>query len=410
MNDQALLETMQRIGGLLFRRLRGDLSQSEEAVLREWLDQQDPAGREFFEQTTDEARIEEALRYLYGIDEDTALAEVLGRIQGGENRNGRRLLLWKRRYRYAAAAAVLVLIAGASVLLIRTRNESNMALLPVAQRYRNDVFPGGDKALLELSDGSRITLDSASDGEVARQGTTRVLKLDNGALAYHAGSSAAGSQGYGYNTISTPRGGQYQVLLPDGSKVWLNAASSLRFPTAFTGGERLVELTGEAYFQIASDASRPFKVHIPSTSTEIQVLGTDFNVEAYAEEGAIRTTLIGGAVRVTASGKASVLKPGQQASVSLDSTGTLSVISTVHTDDVIAWKNGLFKFEDAPIQSIMRQVSRWYDVNVVYNGRVDQQFIGTIPRQVPLSTLLKILESTGWVHFMIQGKKVIVMP
>ena len=134
MNDQALLETMQRIGGLLFRRLRGDLSQSEEAVLREWLDQQDPAGREFFEQTTDEARIEEALRYLYGIDEDTALAEVLGRIQGGENRNGRRLLLWKRPYRYAAAAAVLVLIAGASVLLIRTRNESNMALLPVAQR------------------------------------------------------------------------------------------------------------------------------------------------------------------------------------------------------------------------------------------------------------------------------------
>ena len=401
---------MQKIGGLLFRRLRGDLSQSEEAVLREWLDQQDPAGREFFEQTTDEARIEEALRYLYGIDEDTALAEVLGRIQGGENRNGRRLLLWKRPYRYAAAAAVLVLIAGASVLLIRTRNESNMALLPVAQRYRNDVFPGGDKALLELSDGSRITLDSASDGEVATQGTTRVLKLDNGALAYHAGTSAAGPQGYGYNTISTPRGGQYQVLLPDGSKVWLNAASSLRFPTAFTGGERLVELTGEAYFQIASDASRPFKVHIPSTSTEIHVLGTDFNVEAYAEEGAIRTTLIGGAVRVTASGKASVLKPGQQASVSLDSTGTLSVTSTAHTDDVIAWKNGLFKFEDAPIQSIMRQVSRWYDVNVVYNGRVDQQFIGTIPRQVPLSTLLKILESTGWVHFMIQGKKVIVMP
>lgn len=400
---------MQRIGGLLFRRLRGDLSQSEEVALREWLDQQDPAGREFFEQTTDEARIEEALRYLYGIDEDAALVEVLGRIQAGES-GKKRLFLWKRPYRYAAAAAVLVLIAGASILWISTRNGSNMASLPVAQRYRNDVSPGGEKAVLELSDGSRITLDSASDGEVARQGTTRVLKLDNGALAYHAGPSATNPQGLGYNTISTPRGGQYQVLLPDGSRVWLNAASSLRFPTAFTGGERLVELTGEAYFQIAGDASRPFKVHIPSTSTEIQVLGTDFNVEAYAEEGAIRTTLIGGAVRVTAAGKAAVLEPGQQATVTEGDAATLNVVSAVHTDDVIAWKNGLFKFEDAPIQSIMRQVSRWYDVNVIYNGKVDQQFIGTIPRQVPLSTLLKILESTGWVHFMIQGKNVIVMP
>jgi transmembrane sensor len=241
------------------------------------------------------------------------------------------------------------------------------------------------------------------------------LKLDNGALAYRANPpvtnpSAARPLVYGYNTISTPRGGQYQVLLPDGSKVWLDAASSLRFPTAFTGGERLVELTGEAYFQIAGDASRPFKVHIPSTSTEIQVLGTDFNVAAYAEEGDIRTTLIGGAVRVTAAGKAAVLEPGQQARVTEGGTAALNVVSGVHTDDVIAWKNGLFKFEEASIQSIMRQVARWYDVDVVYDGKVDQQFIGTIPRQVQLSTLLKILESTGWVHFMIQGKKVTVTP
>jgi ferric-dicitrate binding protein FerR (iron transport regulator) len=203
------------------------------------------------------------------------------------------------------------------------------------------------------------------------------------------------------------------VTLSDGSKVWLNAASSLKYPTAFTGKDRTVELSGEAYFQVAKNVALPFKVNVlrpgQQESLTIEVLGTEFNVMAYADEADQRTTLIDGAVKVSAADNQISLEPGQQARLK-NAGSILDLIPSVDTDNILAWKNGLFKFQDAPIQDIMRQVSRWYDVEVVYGGKVDQQFIGTIRRQVNISTLLTILESTGWVHFLVDGKKITVLP
>jgi len=295
------------------------------------------------------------------------------------------------------------------------KRKTNIATLPIEQRFHNDISPGGDKAVLELADGSKIVLDNASNGELAHQGTTKVVKLDNGQLAYHIGQSGAGP--VSYNTISTPRGGQYQVVLPDGSKVWLNALSSLRFPTAFAGRERKVELNGEAYFEITKNTSLPFKVGLTPgaadfaghESLEVNVLGTEFDLMAYADEDRQKVTVISGAVSARSGHEQLPLQPNQQAYLD-KKYYALNLIDSINVDETIAWKNGRFQFYDASIESIMRQVARWYDVEVSYYGKVNQQFSGTIPRNVNLSTLLRILEATGWVHFQIDGKKVTVSP
>jgi len=413
-SDRQLLETIQSIGGLLFRRLHDELDATDRLVLEEWLTHLEPASRQFFEEITDWEKIQAALHTIYQIDEQAAFADVQKKIHVesvlaiSTSVELPRLVDRKyKRYRFIAAAAILILIAGLAVVFTLPKRKTDIASLPVTQRFKNDVAPGGEKAVLTLADGNQIVLDNASNGELARQGATRVMKLENGQLAYTAHSSA--SQPVSYNTVSTPRGGQYQVQLPDGSKVWLNAASSLRFPTAFTGKEREVELSGEAYFQVTKNSSMPFKVAIISTVKEpvqIEVLGTELDVEAYADEEDQKTTLINGSVKVISGIHEVLLKPGQQGRVN----SSLGVLSNVNIEEAIAWKNGLFQFQDASIQSIMRQVGRWYDVDIVYKGKIDQQFIGKIPRQVQVSTLLKILESTGWVHFMIEGKKITVAP
>ena len=426
MNDQQiLLQKMQYIGRLFFRRLHDDLSETERIALEEWINQQDSMDRQFFEEMTDWKQIQTALQDLYRFDENSAFEDVQKKIHLesvlaiSDSRQSRAFFVGQR-YRYMIAGVFLILAVGASVLfMIKRKKDTNISSLSISQRFRNDVLPGGDKAVLILADGSRIPLDSVSNGELACQGNTTVIKLENGLLAYNIHSG--GSQSVSYNTVSTPKGGKYQVHLPDGSKVWLNAASSLKFPTIFSGKERTVELAGEAYFQIAKNTAVPFKVFIIPDSggremskdelMQIEVLGTEFNVMAYSNEGDFRATLINGAVKVTVGNEISTLKPGQQARITVGRNSSFSKIaSDINIEEVIAWKNGLFEFQDASIQSIMRQVERWYDVNIVYNGKVDQQFIGKIPRQVKLSTLLKILESTGWVHFMIDGKKITIGP
>lgn len=218
-----------------------------------------------------------------------------------------------------------------------------------------------------------------------------------------------------YNTIATPRGGQYQIVLPDGSKVWLNAASSIRFPTAFTSKERVIELTGEAYMEIAANAKQSFVVK--ARGAQIQVLGTSFNINAYEEESSVRTTLIGGSVRLSSLGKSSsqgagsvILRPGQQADVFPDLDTKIQVQSTPNIDQTLAWKNGFFIFNDVPIHTVMRQIARWYDLEVIYEGNVDKLFHATIPRNVPISRVLKALELTKSVKFKVEGRKVIVMP
>lgn len=268
-----------------------------------------------------------------------------------------------------------------------------------------DVSPGGTKAILTLGDGSSITLDSAGNGLLASQGGTSVTQSGKGQLVYKSGGKAENAPVF--NTVTTPKGGQFHIVLPDGTGVWLNAASSLRFPTAFTGKQRNVEITGEVYFEVAHNKQMPFIV--TNGLTEITVLGTHFNVMAYDDEKIMRTTLLEGAVKVARGAKEKLLAPGQQARISA-ATGSMRVVDDVDTEKELSWKNGYFQFEDESLESIMRQVSRWYDVDVTYEGNSrGENFTGRLPRNSNASSVMKILALSG-VKFRIEGKTIIVTP
>jgi len=411
LRDQQVLETMHDIGGLLFRRVKGELSEAEHIQLDQWLIRQDPESRQFFEDCTDLGQIHAALNVMYQFDMRAAYADLERRLGLEPLRVTPVITASKpawRWYRYLMAACIIVLISGVGLFFLLHKKNADVAVEPVTKRFKNDIAPGGEKAILQLSDGRTIVLDKASNGELAKQGSTKVLKLDNGQLAYHA---AGGAHELLYNTISTPRGGQYQVILPDGSKVWLNTSSALKFPTSFSGKERVVELTGEAYFEIAKNKDLPFIVRTTSATGqtfEIDVLGTEFDVMAYGDETHQTATLVNGSIKVASGHQDLTLKPGDQAST--DKANTLALTSGVNVEEITAWKEGRFQFENADIESIMRQVARWYDIEVEYKGKIDQRFRGKIPQKVNISTLLQILESTGRVHFKIDGKKVTVMP
>jgi transmembrane sensor len=274
------------------------------------------------------------------------------------------------------------------------------------------VPPGGNKATLTLASGARITLDSAHSGELTRQGNMRVIQLDSGRLAYETATSGkrqATSPGT-YNTITTPRGGQYRVVLADGTRVWLNAASSLQYPTAFTGKTREVILQGEAYFEVAARADQPFIVQTGKDS-RIEVLGTFFNITNYPDEKNILTTLIKGAVRVDVGKESHLLSPGQQArATALPEGGTrLTITSDINPEQVMAWKDGLFDFQDMPFDRVMRQLSRWYDIDVVYeDGVPDIKFEGQLGRDVNLSRILFFFQKVG-VHYHMEGTRKLVI-
>lgn len=414
-NDDQFIERMEYIGDLFFRKLRGGLDEQEQRTLDSWLSEQNPASRKFFEEMQDLEEIRKALRFLYEVDRPAALADVQKKIKGRPEAALRQAdlvrPLWNPWLRRAAVAAVVLLFAGGVYWLTR-EHKPDLASLSPEQRFKSDPAPGGEHATLQLDNGQTIVLDSAANGEVASQGATRIVKQADGRLAYSARAAAPAGR-IGYNRISTPRGGQYNVILPDGSKVWLNALSVIRFPTRFTGRQRRVELSGEAYFEVEKNAEMPFIVAVSSGSggsaMEVDVLGTRFNIEAYSDEKAIRATLVDGLVKVKAGSDSTLLTPSRQGSKATDGSGRL-LVSTADTSQVLAWKNGLFQFKDAPLETIMRQVSRWYDVDIIYEGKINQSFSGKIPRTVPASTLLKILESTGTVHFMTKEKKVMVLP
>lgn len=312
-----------------------------------------------------------------------------------------KIIPWRRR---AWAAAVVLLIASGAAFWLLQRPASQQSPAVAVQAPKKDVAPGGNKAVLTLADGTEISLDSAGNGLLAQQGHTRVIKSGNGQLQYDAPAAAGQTV---YNKISTPRGGQFQITLPDGSRVWLNASSSLRYPAAFSGENRTVELLGEAYFEVAKDARKPFQVRVGEM--EVKVLGTHFNIMAYEDEEAVKTTLLEGAVEVKKSGSVKKLRPGQGASLHRRS-GVLELLPEVNTEEAVAWKNGYIQFEGADIRSAMRQIARWYDVEVIYKGNVPAHFRGIVPRNVPVSQVLKMLELTDEVHFEIGDKQIIVSP
>jgi len=304
----------------------------------------------------------------------------------------------------AIAASVIGLLLVSFFLLTDKVGKKDVAKSEIdQQRFKNDVLPGGDKATLTLADGSTILLDDAQNGYLTQQGNSKIIKLE-GKLSYDPTNK--NSREIVYNTISTPKGGQYQLELPDGSQVWLNATSSIHFPTSFVGKERRVEITGEAYFEVAKNRDMPFIVTV--NGAEVQVLGTHFNVNAYSDEDNVKTTLLEGSVRFVSRANINMLKPGQQSQLAGD--GLIKVVSNVDVDEVVAWKNGMFDFDNAGIETVMRQLSRWYDVEIEYKGKTDDLFIAEMRRNIKLSDALKALELTGKVKFDIQGKKIIVMP
>lgn len=330
-------------------------------------------------------------------------------VDGGRGRGMRRWMM----------AAAVVLLLGVGVWLLAGRHASSgIASSPAIKETKPiDVpAPNGNNAILTLADGSTVVLDSVKNGELARQGDAQVSKANAGRLVYNTLDQESNTPGQApvaivYNTVSTRRGGQFQIVLPDGSKVWLNTVSSLRFPTAFTGTERVVELKGEAYFEVAKNAAQPFVVHVSTAEDkgmDVRVLGTQFNVMAYDNEAEIRTTLLEGAVKVMRGDKSRVLAPGEQAKV--DKQGGLTLDAKADVDLAMAWKNGFTSFKSADIRSIMRQVERWYDIDVVYEGNVQERtFSGGISRDANLSELIRLLEVSK-IHFKIEGRKLIVTP
>ncbi len=301
----------------------------------------------------------------------------------------------------AAAAAIFIAVFTAIYFLVNRSSKEDIPLTVIPVNQKDSIVPGGDKAILTLADGSAIVLDSLHSQSLPQQGNTRIVKLNAGSLAYNAGAI---SQQTLYNTLSTPGGGQFQLVLPDGSKVWLNSSSSIRFPTAFNGDERKVELTGEAYFEIAKNADQPFKVTVKEM--EVRVIGTHFNIMAYDDEKTINTTLIEGSVKVTKGLSEKALRPGQQSRIGLDEN---IKVTEADIEEVIAWKNGYFQFNGNDIETIMRQMARWYDVKVFYKDKIpDGHFSGIVSRKNNISQVLKILEGGG-VQFRIEGKKVTVL-
>jgi ferric-dicitrate binding protein FerR (iron transport regulator) len=332
---------------------------------------------------------------------DGNIAEILAADKVGEVNDRRRWVTMHRRW-WMAAAVVLIIGSAAFVLVY-----SHQQAAPTGAMMSRDVAPGGNKAILTLSNGQRVMLDSAHDGVLSRQGGTQVVKLADGQLAYHEVHSESGKTEAVilYNTMSTPRGGQYKLILPDGTAVWLDAESSITYPTSFAGRERAVTITGEAYLEVAKDRGRSFRVKM--NDMEIGVLGTHFNVNGYKDEGSMKTTLLEGSVKVERNGAGIVLKPGQQARVDEQ----IHIVDGVDVEQAVAWKDGFFSFNNADLQTVMRQLARWYNVEVKYPAAIPKgSFSGEIGRALSLSQVLKILEQER-VQFKIEeGKRIVILP
>lgn len=382
---------------LVLKYLRGDLSAAEADELRHWL-AQDERARLFLESLDDETAFVRELEFHASLNVTAAWQKVAEQTeQKKEIKLGNRLLHWKY-----AAVTVLVLSIG---LLVSYQpgpgKPSSIAQKRSLPKRQTDVSPGRNKARLELADGSTLLLEQFWAGAVRAEGGA-VITNQNGQLVYQA-NPVATTQPVGFNKVTTPKGGQYQVILPDGSRVTLNAGSSLRFPTAFSGIQRGVELSGEAYFEIAKNGQMPFVVQ--AGKVRVEVLGTEFNVMAYANESSVNTTLLEGSVKVSTGTDSRMISPGHQGRVSAG----IEIIR-VDTEEVTAWQKGLFQFNDSDLQSVMRQLERWYDVEIAFEGKIsDRHFSGLISRNTNLSQVLKMLELTGGVKFRMEERRVTVL-
>lgn len=359
--------------------------------------------QEFRKMKTCTALTEEEKELIYL---NISLAMPIQQSQAGET-VGQSFKAW---YQIGIAACILFMLSvGLYFYSNRTIVQSIAAVESLPISKQTVIAPGGDKAILTLSDGSKIILQDAKKGVLANQAGVSVQKTSEGELLYSFAKDKASAKGglsnkIVYNKIETPPGGKYQINLPDGSKVWLNSSSTLRYPALFSGNTREVELNGEAFFDVAKDKTKPFKV---TTKDQIvEVLGTQFNINSYSDEGTFKTTLIEGSVKIIYKDEVVLLSPGQQFQPSSRGVKVLEA----DTEEVIAWKNGYFLFKNEDIESIMRKLSRWYNVEVSYSGEIPHVgFGGNISRSKDISEVLNVLQLTNAVHFKVEGRRIIVM-
>ncbi len=381
---------------------KGQLTTTEKQTLDEWYHS--------FEDTMAEVNTSEELSelQLYERIKNRLLVTIDINKEAEPGKTSKR----KTYLAVAAAVAFLALLSTGAYYLLFSNSQAKELVKQdkQVQKVIAPIIPGGNKAILTLADGSTVVLDSTDNGTISEQGNIKVKKLKNGVLAYEInGKFITENDELFYNTISTPRGGQYQVTLSDGTNVWLNAASSIRFPVVFVGKERKVEITGEAYMEVAKNKEKPFKVK--AGSSEIEVLGTHFNVNAYDDEASIKTTLLEGAVKISAGENNQAikyLKPGQQSSV--NKNGNVAVMNNADIEEAVAWKNGLFIFKSTDVKTIMRQISRWYNVDVEYKGNVNLHFTGQLTRNEDVKEVFEKIALTDEVHFKIDGRRIIVSP
>lgn len=331
----------------------------------------------------------------------TVLSAINSRIRQGdpELRN----IDKKRRIHYrwlAGVAALLFLGLGAGWFFLRNNDKGQKE-----NTYTHNIKPGSNKATLTLANGKKLILADSLQGELATEAGVKITKTKQGQIVYTVASGEDnGKRALQYNILTTKRSEQFQVILPDGSHVWLDAASSLKYPVAFSGNERKVELTGQGYFEVSHNAAMPFIVK--TDKTEVQVLGTHFNISAYDDDRETKTTLLEGSVRIKARQANTILKPGEQAA--LNDKGQLSVNKNVDVEMETAWKNGLFEFKKSGIEEVMLKASRWYDINVKYEGKVPKRVLnGRMSRAADISELLGILQFGG-IKYRIEGKNVII--
>lgn len=332
------------------------------------------------------------------VDKEKVFSRILSEVSSGK----KEYKWWANWRKLAAAAAIFAAVAGTAYLVSYGKKEKPVT---AAVPFNGDVAPGHNGAVLTLSNGQKIVLDSAGNGELVKDGDVNVLKNGN-EITYRGKTNETV-----YNTISTTNGRQWQLRLPDGTKVWLNAASSITYPLNFTGNERSVTMMGEAYFEVAHNVAQPFRVHVKTASGNggiIEDIGTAFNVNAYDDEPVVKTTLVEGIVKLSVKDRKGVLiRPGQQAVVSNRGAST-TILDNIDTDDATAWKDGLFRFNDGNIESIMRQISRWYNVDIIYEGTApEKQLYGTASRNTNLSAILKVLSLSG-IQVQLTGTSIIV--
>jgi transmembrane sensor len=389
-------EKAYRVAYLIAGFIRHTLTEKEHDELDNWVNESDH-NMQLFEDLTDEKNLEVNLEWMDKVKVGDSFKAM--QQKGAFN------LPEKRSYKkqiWLAAASVIVLLG--VFFVYKYTSGKRGAVEDIVTADTTLLKPGGNRATLTLADGKVIDLTYAKTGVIEDDSGSHVNKTADGELVYVKDSSV--SNNIALHTLSTPVGGQYQVTLPDGTKVWLNAASTIKYPPAFSGNERKVIITGEAYFEVAKNERKPFRILL-ADSTAVVVTGTHFNINAYQNEKEQQVTLLEGSVTVSNAINAIKLEPGTQASIK---NKAITKDKVLDAEEITGWKDGLFVFHDAPIESIMMQLERWYDAKIIYKANTKQLFNATILRKEPLAKVLKLLELNGYVHFKTENNTIYVLP